>query len=253
MRTLGARTILLIVSFLAGLLPAAAQKAALVARDEEAVRNMTVALIKAPAGPSAPPSNASPNDVVGAGFIVAVREDRTYILTACHVLDELLTSAPRLVVELYDRQFFYADTSTRRRATCRAEPEKDDWDVISIPAKPSVKLPFDRIGYARKDYDIYVVGHPTLDLWQISGRPGIVTSRDESLIRYDSVPVLTGTSGGPILANNLRLLVGMQVGGESGRVNHALDISYLRDRLKAADIPCDLGPVLPPNPLTDLK
>jgi hypothetical protein len=246
-------TLTMSVPLLAQFAPLAAQKAALVVQDEEAMRSMTV-LIKANA--MAEGSKANPTYGHGAGIVIAVKDDRTYIVTACHVVDELLDDRSRLVAEFYDHKTFDADIwpGTYRKG-CKEGPEEDDWSVLSVKTKPSLKLPFDKIGHAKPYDDVYVVGHPKGDLWQISGRPGIVTSREGSIIRFDSVAVLDGNSGGPVLANNLRLLVGMQIRAENGQVSHALDISYLRDRLQSPQwqIPCNLGPVLPRNPLTDLK
>jgi hypothetical protein len=75
----------------------------------------------------------------------------------------------------------------------------------------------------------------------------------EGVISYDSVLISEGTSGGPLLANNLRLLVGMQTSEGNAEVNHALDIFYLEKQLVDHDIPCDLGKYPVHNPLSDLK
>lgn len=232
------------------------QRSRLVAQDEEAMRTMTVALIKAPVDANADAAKANLNEVFGAGIIVAVKDNRTYIVTACHVVDDLLGERKRIVVEFYDRRFFYADVESRTyRKGCAnlKEADPDDWSVVSVLAKPTEQLPFHNIGRAKPGYDVYVVGHPENGMWQISGRPGIVTSLENSVIRFDSVLVLSGNSGGPVLANNLRLLVGMQMSKGSGQVNYALDVSYIRQRLQDNNLPCDLGSALSDNPLADLK
>jgi Trypsin-like peptidase domain len=257
-----------VAALLAGcILTASGQKSELVARDEEAMRFLTVALVTPPIDPDLRTLDAHPEtaDVRGAGIIVGAQdaiagrqEAGTWVLTACHVLNNIANSAAdrrgKVVVKLYNGRFFYASpVGDTFREGCSGGDQINDWSVVRANVFPGGKLPFDQTGKVALNDDVYIIGHPDKDLWQISGRPGVVTGLSGPIIKYDSAGALQGTSGGPVLMNSLRLLIGMQISEGSNSVGHALDIAYLASKLTSLDIPVQIGPPLPQNPLTRVK
>lgn len=192
-----------------------------VADDEEQIKRLTVFM--------------ETDGSYGAGIIVATGGTTVYIATAAHVLRPMADSKSLKVT-------FYPDGDVHD-AAIEHLPALGDVDIAAISVKDKQfqkRLHFDCVGVARFDYDVYMVGHPNHRLWEVSGKPDAVVAVKDGEIQFQSALVMRGNSGGSLIANNLRLLVGMVVSQEPPH-GEAIEISTLIATLSSWKIPVMLS------------
>ena len=203
---------LLLAGFLSG-----QTRSRAVADDEEQIKRLTVLI--------------DTDGSYGAGIIVGMKGTTAYIATAAHVLRPMVDSKSLKVT-------FYPDGDVHDAAIEKLPPIGDvDIAAISVKDKQFQKpLRFDCVGVARFDYDVYMVGHPNHRLWEVSGKPDAVVAVKDGEIQFQSALVMRGNSGGALIANNLRLLVGMVVSDEPPH-GEAIEISALMAAVSSWKIP----------------
>jgi S1-C subfamily serine protease len=197
-----------------------------VIEDEENMRNLTVFIAA---------KGEADSGLFGAGILAGQIPGKLYIVTAKHILEDL--KGKPLIVK------FYKDRTEYDAAVVKFLPDEMDGDDIAVISVTGKELPrgvaFARAASARIDYDVYTVGHPNHRIWEVSGKPAAVTGTPAGFVDFQSVMVYPGNSGGPLIANNLRFLVGMIVQDRPPQAR-AIDIAYILSKLNAWHIPCGI-------------
>jgi hypothetical protein len=204
-----------------------------VLKDEETIRGAVVFITE----------KGKTDSAWGAGIVMdfdlktlpggaQVRVD--YIITAKHVLTDLGN------VPIGVR--YYKDPTEYDAAIDRPGPSENDPDDIALlrvdtplSAPHSGGFP-NGVCLPLVDYDVYMVGHPNKRLWEVSGKPAAVTAVPPGVVQFQSPVIASGNSGGALVANNLRCLVGMVIHDDPPQAS-AISVQAIASKLKAWHIP----------------
>jgi hypothetical protein len=173
----------------------------LVIEDEERMKLLTAFVSGAANDQESKDGNT---DIWGAGIIVGMSAGKYYIATAQHVIAGLNPSAIYV-------QFYKMEGKFPARVVAAETPPLDLAVLVVDGVSFTSPLPFDHVGVATPNTDVYMIGHPNHYNWEISGKPDGVTRVEDGKIFFQSALVMPGQSGGALIANNLRFLVGMTI------------------------------------------
>ena len=207
--------------------------------------NDLIVMIEYPVNPSDP----KPALKLGAGIIFGFGADKLYILTARHVVQLASETNRRVQVKFNWLPEKFFDASVERHADGFL-----DLAVLKVESLGETKidlagLPFERLGDVEslktKD-ELYSIGYPSRVGWRRNAAPHVFSSKQNERIFFEALNLPNGNSGGALVNKNSEI-VGMTSHDQEGEF-WAIDISYIRSRLRDWGYPVALGKSETPFP-----
>jgi Trypsin-like peptidase domain len=231
----GARRLILCLAGGLGLMPASMVVGQTAPTAEEQAKRLVV-MISGQLGET---------DVIGAGIIVGVGQDRVYVATANHVVRKGLP--PRLEEARSLRLQFHWLPGERVEARLLADYDADsgmDLAVLSVSDVRRLALPrlsfdvlADPTGLKRRD-QVQTVGYPDGRPWFTKVTPDYLADVSPDLIRFESAYLTQGHSGGAVV-NDRWELVGM-IKADQPPEGLAVPLDRVIERLRRWNYPVQL-------------
>jgi hypothetical protein len=183
-------------------------------------------------------------DTIGTGIIFGASSTRFYIVTANHTVRMGASAADAVSVQVKWLP------GQRLKATLLDNADAGlDLAVLSVQAAESSPiLHYDVLGSAaavQEGDDVYTLGHPNGNLWQMNVKPDAVSSKKLNSIYFQSNFIAPGDSGGALLDKDRRL-IGMILSdqpphGEARSVDRVIEWLQQFDYPLALSSPGDPG------------
>ncbi len=195
-------------------------------------------------------SHLNDEDKIGTGLIFGASATRLYIVTANHNVRTGATDASTVSLQ------FKWQPSQRLNATLLDNSDHDlDVAVLSVEAPESLPiLHYDILGdpaVLQAGDDVYTLGHPNGNLWQINMKPDAVSSERADRVLFQSTFLAPGHSGG-LLLDKERRVVGMILSDQPPH-GEARTIDRVLEWLAQFDYPIELSSPGTPSNLSQFE
>jgi outer membrane protein assembly factor BamB len=146
-------------------------------------------------------------DVIGAGIIFGIDQDRIYVVTANHVVRQ----GPQTAVTGLQVLFKWLPGEWTEARLLSDFDADLDVAVIAVPGARSLilnrRLMFDRLGGEpqRKD-QVYTVGYPSGQQWFSRVTADVVSGTTSDLVTFETTFLQPGSSGGALVNGNWEIL-----------------------------------------------